>query len=94
MSTKPPTLPGFNAEAVLYRTSGHYRSVASQSYHGGEHGVIQIAARSTGCTNLGNAMQFWMERAGNAAANGNWWSFNDAMVHVSQAAEVYELADC
>ena len=92
MSTKPPTLPGFNAEAVFYRTSGHYRSVANPSYGTGEHGVVP--QRPTGCAKLEIAMSIWLDRAGMAAANGYWYAFHEAMLHVDQASEVYALAGC
>ena len=46
-------LPGFTAEASLYRMSGHYQSVATQSYSSGEQWVISQLRASGGIGGTG-----------------------------------------
>ena len=88
------TIPAFNANASLYRTSGHYQSVARQIYTSGGHGVIQIAARPTGCAGLEHAMGHWAGQLGSCAASGSWVCVQYALGQLDVAGEIYALSGC
>jgi hypothetical protein len=52
-------MPGFTAEASLYRKSGRYQSVATHAYSGGEQSVISQMRGGGGISIGGGRMGFW-----------------------------------
>jgi len=85
-------IPGFTAEASLYRKSGYYESVASQSYGSKKQAIIP--QRPIGCDGMERAIAYSMNRLGTCVLLGSSACVADASAHLNVAMQLYSLMGC
>jgi hypothetical protein len=84
--------PGFTAEASLYRKSGYYESVASQSYGSKKQAIIP--QRPIGCDGMERAIAYSMNRLGNCVLEGRPVCAQHYSALLTESMQIYSLLGC